>query len=56
MLVTKWPFDVGLPHVLPPRCDTRVTPEDKWWFMAQCAAEAAQRRALFDAAVAVPAP
>jgi protocatechuate 3,4-dioxygenase beta subunit len=55
-LVTKRPFDVGKPHVRPPRCDTRVSPEDIWRFMAQRAAEVAQRRAIFDAAVATPTP
>jgi hypothetical protein len=48
-LVTKLPFDIGQPHVRQPRCDTRVSPEDKRYFFAQRAAEAEQRRALFDA-------
>jgi hypothetical protein len=55
-LVTKRPFDVGKPHVRPPRCDTRVPPEDIRRFMAQRAAEIVQRRAIFDAAVATPTP
>jgi hypothetical protein len=38
-----------------PRCDTRVTPEDKQRFMAQRAAETTERRALFDAAAAAAA-
>jgi len=55
-LVTKPPFDIGQPHVRQPRCDTRVSPEDKRRFFAQRAAEAEQRRALFDAAVAADTP
>jgi hypothetical protein len=39
-----------------PLCDIRVTPEDKQRFMAQRAAETAERRALFDAAAAAAAP
>ena len=50
--MTKWPFVVGKPHARPPRCDTRVSPEDMEWFMAQRAAEVAQYRAIFDAMVA----
>ena len=53
-LVTERPFDIGKPHVRPPRCDTRVSPADRRRFMAQRAAEVAQRRALFDAAIATP--
>jgi hypothetical protein len=37
-LVTKPPFAFGKPHVRQPRCDTRVTPEDKQRFVAQRAA------------------
>ena len=55
-LVTKFLFAIGKPHVRQPRCDTRVTPEDKQRFMAQRAAEAAERRALFDAATAAAPP
>jgi hypothetical protein len=55
-LVTKHPFDIGQPHVRQPRCDTRVSPEDKRRFFAQRAAEAEQRRALFDAAVVADTP
>jgi hypothetical protein len=33
-----------------------VPPEDIWRFRAQRAAEVAQRRAIFDAAVATPTP
>jgi hypothetical protein len=55
-LLTKRPFDVGKPHVWPSRCDTRVSPEDIRRFMAQRAADIAQRRAIFDAAVAAPTP
>ena len=40
-LVTERPFDVGKPHIR---------------FMAQRAAEVAQRHALFDAAIATPTP
>jgi hypothetical protein len=55
-LIAKRPFDVGKPHVRPPRCDTRGPPENMWRFIAQRAAEAAQRRAIFDATVATPTP
>ena len=55
-LVAERPLDVGKPRVRPPRCDTRVSPEDKRRFMTQRAAEVAQRRALFDAAIATPTP
>jgi hypothetical protein len=55
-LVTKRPFKVGEPHVRPPRCDIRVSPEDIRRFMAQRDAEIAQRRAIFDTAVATPTP
>jgi hypothetical protein len=55
-LVTKPPFAIGKPHVRQPRCDTRVTPEDKQRFVAQRAAETAERRALFDAAADAAAP
>jgi hypothetical protein len=55
-LVTKRPFGVGKPRVRPSRCDTRVSPEDIRRFMAQRAAEVAQRRTIFDAAVATPSP
>ena len=27
-IVTKVPFDIGKPQLRPPRCDTRVTPEE----------------------------
>ena len=36
--------------------DTRLTPEDKQQFVAQRAAEATERCALFDAATAAAAP
>ena len=55
-LVTERPFGIGKPRVRPPRCDTRVSPEDIRRLMAQRAAEVAQRRKIFDAAVATPAP
>jgi len=56
-ITVKRPFNVGKSHMRPPpQCDTRVTPEDKRWLMAQRAAKVAQRRAFFDAAVAVPTP
>jgi hypothetical protein len=48
-LVTTPPFAIGKPFVLQPRSDTRVTPEDKRWAVAQRAAEIAERRAVFDA-------
>ena len=56
MLVTKPPFYIGQPHVRQPRCDTRVSPEDKRRFFEQRAAEAEQHRALFDAAVVTDTP
>ena len=34
---------------VPPRCDTRVTPEEKRRFLAQRAQETEQWRALFNA-------
>jgi hypothetical protein len=55
-LLTERLFNVGNPHVQPPRCGTRVSSEDMRRFMAQRAAEFAQRRAIFDAAVAAPTP
>ena len=55
-LVTKPPFAISKPHVRQPRCDTRATPEDRQRFMAQLAAEAVERRALFDAAAGAAAP
>ena len=48
-LVTKVPFDIGKPQLRPPRCDTRVTPEEKRRFLARRAQETEQRRALFNA-------
>ena len=48
-LVTKAPFNIGKPQLRPPRCDTRVTPEEKRRFLAQRARETEQRRALFNA-------
>ena len=48
-LVTKVPFDIGNPQLRPPRCDTRVTPEEKRRFLARRAQETKQRRALFNA-------
>jgi hypothetical protein len=55
-LVTKLPFDIGQPHVRQPQCDTRVSPEDKQRFFAQRAAEAEQRRTLFNAAFVADTP
>ena len=54
--MTERPLGVGKPHARPPRCDTRVSPANRRRFMAQRAAEVAQRRALFDAAIATPTP
>ena len=48
-LVTKVPFDIGKPQLRPPRCDTRVAPEEKRRFLARRAQETEQRRALFNA-------
>ena len=48
-LVTKVPSDIGKPQLRPPRCDTRVTPEEKRRFLARRAQETEQRRALFNA-------
>jgi hypothetical protein len=41
--------DIGIPQLRPPRCDTRVTPEEKRRFLARRAQETKQRRALFNA-------
>jgi hypothetical protein len=54
--VTERLFDIGKPHVRPPRCETGVLPEEMRRFMAQRTAEVSQRRAIFDTAVAKPAP
>ena len=51
-LVTKPPFDIGQPHMRQPRC----SPENKRRFITQRAAEAGQRRALFDDAVVADTP
>jgi len=48
-LVTKAPSSIGKPQLRPPRCDTRVTPEEKRSFLARRAQETEQRRALFNA-------
>jgi len=48
-LVTKVPFDIGKPQLRPPRCDTRVTPEEKRRFLARRAQETEQRRDIFNA-------
>ena len=48
-LVTKVPFEIGKPQLRPPRCDTRVTSEEKRRFFARRAQETEQRRALFNA-------
>jgi len=37
------------PQLRPPRCDTRVTPEEKRRFLARRAQEMEQRRAIFNA-------
>jgi hypothetical protein len=55
-LVTERPFGVGKPYVRPPRCATRASPEDMRRLKAQHAVKVAQRRAIFEAAVATPAP
>ena len=41
--------DIGIPQLRPPRCDTRLTPEEKRRFLARRAQETKQRRALFNA-------
>jgi len=48
-LVTKVPFDIGKPQLRPPRCENRVTLEEKRRFLARRAQETEQRRALFNA-------
>ena len=45
--VTQTPFAIGKPLVRSPRGDSRATPEEKLRAKAQCAAEAAERRAEF---------
>ena len=47
--ITEVPFDIGKPQLRPPRCDTRVAPEEKRRFLARRAQETEQRRALFNA-------
>ena len=42
-------YNIGKPQLRPPRCDTRVTPEEKRSFLARRAQETEQRRALFNA-------
>jgi hypothetical protein len=46
--MTTPPFATSKPFVRQPRGDTRVTPEDRRWAVAQRAAEIAERRAIFD--------
>ena len=48
-LVTEPPFKLCKPRVRQPRCDTRMTPEDKQRLVEQRAAEIAMRRADFNA-------
>jgi len=48
-LVTKVPFDIGNAQLRSPRCDTRVTPEEKRNCLTRRAQETEQRRALFNA-------
>jgi hypothetical protein len=38
-LVTKAPSNIGKPQLRPPRCDNKVTPEEKRRFLAQRAQE-----------------
>ena len=45
--VTEPPFAIGKSFVRSPRGDSRATPEEKLLAKAQCAAEAAERRAEF---------
>jgi hypothetical protein len=54
--MTKRLIGVGKPHVRPPRCCARVSPEDIRRSMAQRAAEVEQRRAILDFVVATPTP
>ena len=48
-VLTDPPFAIGRPSVRQPRGDARVTPGDRRRAVAQCAAEIAERRAIFDA-------
>ena len=48
-VVTKVPFDIGKPQLRPPRCDTRVTPDEKRRFLVRRAQETEQRRAISNA-------
>ena len=48
-LVTKAPFTIGKLQLRPPRCNTRVTPEEKRRFLARSSQESEQRRALLNA-------
>jgi len=43
------PFDIGKPQLRPPQCDPRVTPEEKWRYLARRAQETEQLRAIFSA-------
>ena len=45
--VTEPPFAIGKSFVRSPRGDSRATPEEELRAKAQCAAEAAERRAEF---------
>ena len=45
--MTETPFAIGKPFVRIPRGDSRATPEGELRAKAQCAAEAAERRAEF---------
>ena len=45
-LVTKVPFGIGKPQLRPPRCDTRVTPEEKRGFLARRPLQRRSRRRM----------
>jgi len=44
-------IDIWKPQLRSPRCDTRVTPEEKRRFLARRAEKTKQRRALFNAEI-----
>ena len=49
---TELPFVIGKPFLRQPKGDTRVTPGDKRWHIAQRAAGTAARRGVSSAATA----
>ena len=48
-LAAPLPFDIGKPQLRPPRCDTRVTPEEKRRFLTGRVQETEGKYAPFNA-------